>query len=117
MLKCKKNPVDLIFDDLDYKKWIGYLKEDILFNSATQFLIWKKFDNAVPVYVKNECSLRVVIHCNLFDNLNQQEIIFSIIEGKDFLFLFFLNHILNHLARHWQHHEDRMTCQKVEMWE
>ena len=99
MLKCKKNPVDLTLDDLDYKKWVGYLEEDISFDPATQFLVWKKSDNAVPVYVKNERSLRVAVHCNLLDNPSQQEIVFSVIEGKDFLFLFFLNHISSHPAR------------------
>ena len=69
------------------------------FDPATQFLVWKKSDNAVPVYVKNERSLRVAVHCNLLDNPSQQEIVFSVIEGKDFLFLFFLNHISSHPAR------------------
>src|SRR5204863_402056 len=96
---AKNYPVDLTLDDLDYKKWVGYLEEDISFDPATQFLVWKKSDNAVPVYVKNERSLRVAVHCNLLDNPSQQEIVFSVIEGKDFLFLFFLNHISSHPAR------------------
>jgi hypothetical protein len=84
-LSRKKDLVDLTVDDLNYERWVGYLKEDILFDQETQFLV---LDNPTgrTISVKNERHWRAAVRVAL--RSGKEEVVFSVKEGKFLIFLF-----------------------------